>query len=357
LLEPLRSSGRARGILLGAVGLAIGLSLLVLALRGVDLSELTSALAEARYVWLLPLVAVAMLSHLIRAWRWNLIIGSMQSDRGRRPRLAESFGAVMIGYMVNYGVPRLGEVARAGVLARRTRLPFVGLAGTVAAERALDTASLAVALIIAAVLLRSQPGGVFAVLSETGATGGFLVMVGIGTLFVAALVAILVAVTRGHLGAGPARLAQSFVDGLRAILVVTARMLVALQTVVIWVCYWMMGYIPLEMLGLVDAYSLGLADAWSIMTIGALGVLVPSPGGLGTYHLLTVETLSGLYGVHVQDAATYAVLAHGVQLLAYVVAGLVSLAIFGWGTARQPNQAPDAEGDVPSGSTGASQTT
>lgn len=336
MVEATRAGGRTRGIALGAGGLAIGLILLALALRGVDLDNLKSALLHARFVWLLPLVGVALLSHLIRAWRWNLIIRAMPTEGGRPPRLGESFGVVMVGYMVNYVVPRFGEVARAGLLSRRTRLPFVGVAGTVAAERAFDTLSLGVALVITAFLLRSRIADVLGIFQRAGASTGYLMLLVIGAFAVVALVAVAVAMSRGKLGIGPARLARSFVDGLRAILLVPAKTLLVLQTVAIWLCYWVMAYIPLEMLRLPKTYGLGPADWWSIMTIGSLGVLVPSPGGLGTYHILTVETLSGLYGVHLQDAAAYAVLTHGIQLLAYVLAGLITLAIFGWRADADP---------------------
>ena len=44
--------------------------LLYLALRGTDLSEIGEALRQANYAWLVPLGAVTLLSHLVRAWRW-----------------------------------------------------------------------------------------------------------------------------------------------------------------------------------------------------------------------------------------------------------------------------------------------
>jgi hypothetical protein len=111
----------------------------------------------------------------------------------------------------------------------------------------------------------------------------------------------------------------------------------------------MMAWIPLKMLRLTEVYGIEIADAWSVMNIGALGILVPSPGGVGSYHLITVETLTGLYDVHASTAASYAVLTHGVQLVAYVVAGLAALAAFGFSitqavAAPSPPGVPDSTG-------------
>jgi hypothetical protein len=304
--------------------------LLVLALRGVDAGELKAALADASYWWVVPLVVIALASHVLRAWRWNVIIASMQRDTARVPRLLESFGAVMVGYMVNYALPRLGEVARAGVIARRTGLSFAALIGTVAAERVLDVLTLSVGLVSTVWLLRGELGDFFASMSSSGGSAGLLAGFLVGGIGLATLAILLLrAAIRKKPESRVARLSRSFLGGLSAILVSPQKWLLGLQTIAIWTCYWFMAYIPLRMLRITEVYSVGLPEAWSVMNIGAIGVLIPSPGGLGSYHLITIEALTRLFGVHPSPAASYAVLTHGVQLVAYVISGVIALALFG----------------------------
>ena len=88
-------------------------TLLWLALRGVDFDAMTSALAQANYWWLPPVVAVTLLSHWIRALRWALFLDVTTDRSGRVPDQPVSrpnaFISVMVGYMANYAGPRLGR--------------------------------------------------------------------------------------------------------------------------------------------------------------------------------------------------------------------------------------------------------
>ena len=78
-----------------------------------------------------------------------------------------------------------------------------------------------------------------------------------------------------------------------------ARRPVALvvSTVLMWLCYVLMAHLPFVMLGMTDAYGLTLLDTWAIMALGALGIVVPSPGGVGSYHYITIQTLVHLFAV------------------------------------------------------------
>ncbi|NBC16548.1 MAG: UPF0104 family protein, partial [Bacteroidetes bacterium] len=137
--------------------------LLYLALRGVDFSAVGEALRTADYRWLLPLVVVLLLSHFLRAWRWQMLLEALPSDADNtthRVSLKTAFYSVMIGYMVNYAAPRLGEVVRSANLSRQERLPLSGVIGTVVVERILDVLVLALGLGSVAVLLLDRLGAV-----------------------------------------------------------------------------------------------------------------------------------------------------------------------------------------------------
>ncbi len=330
-LNSSKDSGRRKRLALQVGSVVVALLLFLVALRSVDAEELRSAMSDAAYGWVIPLVVVALASHLIRAWRWNGIIAGMTHRvPGRPPTLGESFGALMVGYMINYVVPRLGEVARAGAVSRRTGLPFAALVGTVAAERVLDMVTLLLALMSVAWILRTQLLQIAdAVLGAIDSPTAF-VLSALALLFAAILIfLLLLRLARRDRGSFVSRLARSFLDGFAAISKTPRRWLLAVQTILIWACYWTMAWIPLRMLRITAVYGVGSMDAWSIMNIGALGVVVPLPGGIGSYHLITIETLVVLFGVHPASAASYAVLTHGIQFVAYIIVGALSLALLG----------------------------
>jgi hypothetical protein len=108
------------------------------------------------------------------------------------------------------------------------------------------------------------------------------------------------------------------------------------------------------MLDLAGPYGLGLGDAWALMAIGALGLLVPTPGGIGSYHYITTEALVHLYSVPEASAFTYAVLAHAAQFVFYILSGGVALLYQGTGldTLYRPDAAPEADPEAPAAAPG-----
>ena len=100
-------------------------------------------------------------------------------------------------------------------------------------------------------------------------------------------------------------------------------------TLVLWGLYALMAYLPFLLLRQAKPYALSMLDGWAIMLLGAIGMVVPAPGGAGSFHYVTIETLTRLWAVSRPDAAAYAVLAHGAQLVVYAVSGAVCFALLG----------------------------
>ncbi len=361
----------------GSLVLAAGF--LALALWGVDLSEIGRAFREADYRWLPLLVALVIGSNVMRAWRWNILIDALPDDArpaasGRQtddsgsasdrssPRpasslsssaqrassansLEASFSSIMIGYMVNYALPRMGEVARTANMASRTRFSFSSLFGTVVSERIFDTIVLGLAILSAGGLLLDRLptlrerflAPALASLSDlpfvwlaAGTAAGLLLMAGLGRWAwrgvqreQSALHQVWIHTLQPVL--------SSFRDGMLTLLRAPQRGAIVVSTVGMWGGYLLMAYVPFLMLDLAGSYGIGIVDAWALMAIGALGLLVPSPGGIGSYHYITIQALVYLYDVPEVPAATYAVLAHAAQLVFYVLAGFVVLVVQGTG--------------------------
>ena len=92
-----------------------------------------------------------------------------------------------------------------------------------------------------------------------------------------------------------------------------------------WLTYGLMAYIPILMFDLQSSVSLSYWDGMAIMFIGVMGILVPTPGGAGSFHFITVLTLTAAYGIAQPEAAAYAVFVHGAQLLLYLATGALVL--------------------------------
>jgi len=327
---------RARLLQLGSA--LLGGVLLYLALRPVEFSALADALRAANYWYLVPIGVIALLSHIVRAWRWMLLLETLPTtSTGREPHLRIVFYSVMIGYMVNYAAPRLGEVARAGNLAAQSNLTFSSIFGSVVSERILDVLTLGVCFIVAFAIAAQHVRGLGVLFEE--AAGPVDVTLGtvliIGGLVLGAIVIPLLIIR--HVRRRAARTekrgrlmqaAHSFADGLASLIRSPRRIGLVVSTVLIWLCYWVLTYLPLPMLGITE---LGWADAWVLLVVGSIGMMVPAPGGIGSYHYVTIQTMTVVLGVGIAAATAFAVLMHGAQLILYVAAGFVCLLLQGRG--------------------------
>lgn len=357
-----------------AASFLLAAGLLALALYGADLGRIAEAFQQADYRWLAPLIVLALAGNLFRAWRWNVLIDALpplsDADVSREEAAASntleaSFSSVMIGYMINYVAPRMGEVARTANMAARTPYRFSSLLGTVVSERIFDTAVLGLALLSAVALLSDR----LSVLQTqffgpawetlTSLPVGWLLGGLIGLLVVIGGSVVLLRWTDtedsalGRFWAETVKPAlTSFQHGMGTLLLSRRRGALLISTVGMWGAYLFMAYIPFLMLDLAQPYGIGIGDAWALMAIGALGLLVPTPGGIGSYHYITEQALVHLYGVPSEAALTYAVLTHGAQLVFYVLAGGAAMLYQGTGAetfvpSRQNTPAP-ATDDLPS---------
>ncbi len=330
---------RLRNVLAQVGSFLLAGGLLYLALRGVDLDAVGEALRTADYRWLAPLIAIALFSHLLRAWRWQVLLEALPALDGRQgAALGTAFSATMIGYMVNYAAPRLGEFARAGILARSEERSFSGVFGTVVVERVLDVVVLGLALLSVFALLWNR----LAVLDEIFLAPAREQLVGLPLAVLLAAGAVLAALaflayallarrTDGSFWEERVRpVLTAFAEGLRTLMHTRRPGIILVSTLAMWACYTLMAYLPLHILHLAVPYDLTLLDAWALMVLGALGVLVPAPGGTGSYHYITIQALVYLFGVPETPAASYAVLTHGAQLVLYTLVGLLCLLVQGY---------------------------
>lgn len=306
------------GISLGVFGASLWL-----ALRMTDWEAFLEALRRAQSVWLWGLVLMVLLSHLLRAWRWRLLL---QAALGCAPRILDAFAAVMIGYAVNALLPRAGELVRPYVLSRRAGMPLAAVLSSVVVERFLDVVTL--------VLLGALGGLLFAEhLSRIGAGGWQLV----GSLLLALAIALggvgVLARAQwwGRLLLRWLRRWQSvqeqgervLAELQQGIAVFGQRRLfspVALLTGAMWGCYWL----PLYGLCWIFGLPLGPLEAFELLVISAVAIAVaPTPSAAGVYHVTVQVVLVELFGVGPGEALAYAVVAHGLStVLVLLVGGL-----------------------------------
>jgi glycosyltransferase 2 family protein len=136
----LRALTRSRSLrVVVVVAVAVGLGALVW-WRGPDWGAVGDAFTIVRWQWVVAAIALNLVSVLVRAVAWKIVIN--QAIPPPHPRFRLVFSAFSVGLFANAVLPgRIGELARVGVLTRK--LPgrsgaWAALIGSVFAHRLFD---------------------------------------------------------------------------------------------------------------------------------------------------------------------------------------------------------------------------
>jgi hypothetical protein len=293
-----------------------------LAFRNVKLKEVWDYAHHIQFGWILPFAVSALFSHVFRAERWRLLI---EHDKQELDRVTLISG-VLVGYLMNIVGPRLGEVSRPVYVSRKEGLSTSKLMGTIVLERIFDVAVMVFLMVVVSVYvisdvnLLSQIFGTETIdfltnKSSLGTYGWATLIVLVIALLIYLGIRLLVLlgtkfeplqewITRAR------RALIMFKDGILAARKVQNWWLFLIYTILIWFCYTLMTYIPFWMFNMQAVYHLNILDALVITVISAIGIAIPSPGGIGTYHYFVKQSLLVLFAVPSVTGIAYATITH-----------------------------------------------
>ncbi|MCC6412475.1 MAG: flippase-like domain-containing protein [Saprospiraceae bacterium] len=290
--------------------------------------KLWSDFSSVNMGWMLLVAFAFTMSVVFRARRWQMLFEPM----GYRTGFGNSFLTILLGYFANLGFPRMGEVVRAGSLARYEKIPLEKVMGTMVVDRLVDFLCLGLVVGLAFLfegdtlwrfITENQSG------KDAGSDSGLLsstVLVSVLLFFLAVLT--LLWVFRKNINNMPAfqkvsNLLKGFWDGLRSVLRLKNPTLFILYSLGIWLMFYLQCYFNLKAFG--PTAQLGAYAALMVFVFGTLGMVVPSPGGMGTFHALAIAGLA-LYNVQGADAFSYANIAFFAIAIFYnIVAGVMAL--------------------------------
>jgi uncharacterized protein (TIRG00374 family) len=286
--------------------------------------QFSESLRYANYWLLVPVVIMAILSHISRSVRWKILIQPM----GYNPSTLNTFYSVMSGYVANTFVPRAGEILKCSLLGRYEKIPVNKLIGTILIERAFD---LICYLILIVLTILIQINRVSAFVNEKFSEWAnanrryplwakLIVAVLIITVLIYLVKLIfkkfahhryIIHIKGFHIG---------FVEGLNSIRYLKNKGWFLGHTVFIWGLYVMEIYVGFSALSATS--HLGIAEACSVLSLATLGMIV-SPGGIGAFPLAVQEVLL-IYNV---DNISFGWLIWGVSTGIILVVGLFSFVL------------------------------
>lgn len=311
-------------------GLFLGVGLLLIWLITKDLTEqdrrdIGESFRNANYWWVLFSVFVGIISHIIRTLRWQMMIRPL----GYTTRFRVTFCAVMIAYLSNLAVPRLGEVTRCGIVQRYDNVPFDKALGTIVVERALDMLSLILITIFALWFQFSTISGFFEekVIDPLAGKLAFSpVLIVILLIAVAAILFLLrIAIRKWKHTEAYLRirlLVMNVRDGIYSIRHLKNLPLFILYSAGIWFCYYAM--IWLCFYAMPETAGFGVEQGLAILVFGTLGI-ISTPGGIGAYQFIVTELLVSIYALDRPIAYAFSWIVWVGQTLMILVLGFLAL--------------------------------
>jgi len=274
--------------------------------------------------WLLMMAALLMVSHIIRAQRWKMLM----VPTGHKIKLSSSLLSLLVGYLVNLVIPRGGEVSRCYNLYKLDKSPVEVSFGTVVVERLTDLLCLVLLLIIAFAMESEK---LFAFIDtlpiQTSVLPGKfagLILVGIAGVC-SVLFFLWLAKKNPRLNAFLKKAFDGFKQGLNAVFKLERKSLYILYSLAIWMIYFLMSYCVI--LAFEETSHLGLGAVLSLFAIGSIAMAAPLPGGTGSYHALVPAGLVFLYQVPHSEAVAFTFVFHGWQTFNMMLGGAISLLV------------------------------
>jgi glycosyltransferase 2 family protein len=300
--------------------------LLWLAFQKVSWQAIVEPFARANYFWIGVSGVLAFLSHLIRAARWQLAVEPL----GYSMRLIPAFMAVMVGYFMNFVIPRAGEFARCGMIQRLAGVPADKAFGTVVVERVIDVLMLGVLCIV---LLLVEFNGLSKFFldffqDKFGSLAGlwWLALIGLSLVVLAVGFGFFYWQKLTKLSFFP-RLQSIFLNiwvGIMSIRKVKNLPLFILYTLLIWLMYYLMAYVLFFCFP--ETAHLDMWFGYLILIMGTIGMATPVQGGFGAYHLL-VGSVFALRNLTAEQGVVLATFMHTIQMIFVLVIGGACLLI------------------------------
>jgi hypothetical protein len=316
-----------RNVIRTVVVIALAIGLLAVFLRNADLSQVWASVTKARTDFLLLSLALTCGTFVVRAERWQYLLGPLG-----KTRFSTVFRATVIGFAASAVLPaRAGEVIRPYLLARREGLSATAAFATIIVERILDL--VAVLLLMAVFLVWFDPGieARDSKAFQAVRFGGLMMApVAVGMLAVMffmaghperlhAWVLKAEAILPARIAAMIARFAQTFAEGFAAVRS-PGRLAAAMAwSIVLWVAIAS----GIWAVSIAFGIAMPFTGAWLMLGPLVVGVAVPTPGGVGGFHEAYRFGATAFFGADNNTAVGAAIVLHAISVGPVTIAGLL----------------------------------
>ncbi|NVK53199.1 MAG: flippase-like domain-containing protein [Flavobacteriaceae bacterium] len=291
--------------------LALGGFLVWYSISEISIDVLIKYFKNANYLWIALGLFFGLLSHLSRAYRWKFLLEPM----GYKPNFINSTMAVMVAYLVNYAVPRAGEISRAAIMTNYEDIPFEKGFGTIVAERIAD---LLMMLIIIIITLFVQFDFIYDLLANnfnpTKLAIGFVFLILISFIFIK-----YIKKAQAGIGLKIKTFVTGLIEGTTSIFKMKHKWAFIFHTVFIWLMYVCMFWATIPA---INGLEVPLGGILIGFIAGGFSIAATN-GGIGLYPVAVAGALA-LFGIEQEPATAFGWIMWTSQTAAFIVFGGLS---------------------------------
>ncbi|WP_462247572.1 lysylphosphatidylglycerol synthase transmembrane domain-containing protein [Ekhidna sp.] len=303
-----------------SISVCIAGLLLYFVFRNENLEDFQKQASLVDYTWVTISIVLSLIAYAARAYRWNILLEPL----GYKLTTLRTMIAVLVGYLANLALPRLGEITRCGVLNRNDKVAVPAALGSVVTERIIDVLTLLILILISLIL---ESDRLFTFLNEAYKDlnpPSYIIWVvmlvglaGISTL-------ILLIKRRDKMNGKFASLIKNFIDGLLTLKDIKNPIGFFVSTAILWIIYFLMSYTIV--FSLPATSHLGIGAGLMLLITGGIAISLPVQSGFGTYHGMIAGMLV-LYSIDETTGKFLATLLHTSQIVAVAIFGSIALVI------------------------------
>ena len=292
----------------------IGVFCIYYSFKDISFSEFKEYFTKINYLWVFVGIFLGALSHISRSYRWKFLIEPL----GYKLGFINSVLTVFSAYLINYTVPRAGDIARGTMISKYENIPFEKAIGTIVAERAVDVLCILIIILIGLIIEFDKISNKLI---------GFVEKSDFSTVLLSLLIVVIVTATvyfvikRFKFYKKIKSFLSGLIDGITIIFKMKNRNQFIFHSIFIWLMYVLMFYFTSK--AFVDLNQVTFFQLTISFTLAALSIML-SNGGIGIYPLAVEESL-GWYGVQSATGLAFGWVMWLSQTLMVVIFGGLSL--------------------------------
>ena len=296
--------------------ISIGIFCIFFSFRNISFTDFTKYFYEINYLWVFVGIFLGALSHISRSYRWKYLIEPL----GYKLGFINSVLAVFSAYLINYTIPRAGDIARATMISKYEKIPLDKTLGTIVAERAVDV--ICILIIIATGLIFEFNRISEKLISLIENTEISVVIIYVGVIILILFVSNRV-LRKSKYYKSILNFFSGIFEGLTIIFKMEKRVPFILHSIFIWLMYILMFWAT--SMAFFELHEVAFYQFMISFTLAAISIML-SNGGIGIYPLAVEESL-GWYGVQSTTGLAFGWVSWLSQTMMVIIFGGLSLFI------------------------------